>query len=345
MKIALDAMGGDHAPSAIVEGALEAVREFDEVEIILVGDEHAILGELAGKNVPAGRIEIAHASEVVEMGESPMAAIRKKKDSSIKKTVDLVKSGQARAAVSAGHSGVAMALGLLVLGKSEGVDRPAIAALMPTMKGPFVLLDGGANVDCSPINLFQFALMGHAYSKHILGRPDPKVALLSIGEEASKGNELTKEVFKLLKDSGLNFIGNVEGKDIFQGKADVVVCDGFVGNIVLKTSEGLAEMVVKMLKMEIASLTMGRLGYLFVKGALRGFKKKTDYAEYGGAPLLGINGTCIISHGRSTSKAIKNAVRVACDSVKKNLDEVIRNDIAAMQLKIPSIKGGGVAAV
>ena len=343
MIIALDAMGGDHAPSAIVEGAVEALNEYDDLEIVLVGDEPSIKKELLGKRFPALRVRITHAPETIGMGESPMAAIRKKRNSSIRKAVDLVKAGEAHAVVSAGHSGVVMALALIVLGASSGVDRPAIAAMMPTFKKPFVLIDAGANVDSTPINLFQFALMGNAFAKHILGRPSPKVAILSIGEEESKGNELTKESFKLIQPAGLNFMGNIEGKDLFSGEADVVVCDGFIGNIVLKTSEGLAETVIKMLKQEIGSLPTGRLGYLFIKSALRGFKKKTDYAEYGGAPLLGINGTCIIGHGRSTSKAIKNAVKIAAEFSRKKMYEIIREEINKNKTMLP-LKGNPVAA-
>ena len=341
MRIALDAMGGDHAPSAIVEGAVEALNEYDDVEILLVGDESAVAQELRSKQYPALRVRILHAPEAIGMGEPPLAAIRKKKNSSIRRAVDLVKSGEADAVVSAGHSGAMMALALIVLGASSGVDRPAIATIMPTFDKPFVLIDAGANVDCSPANLLQFALMGNAYAKHILGRATPRVAILSIGEEANKGNELTKESFKLLQATDLNFIGNVEGKDIFAGYADVVVCDGFIGNIVLKTSEGLAEATIKMLKQEIASLPTGRMGYLFIKKALRGFKKKTDYAEQGGSPLLGINVTCIIGHGRSTAKAIKNAIRMAAEFSAKKTHEIIRREINRSSLPM---KGGSLAA-
>jgi len=220
-----------------------------------------------------------------------------------------------------------MATALLVLGVSVVVDRPAIAAIMPTLKSPFVLLDAGANLRCKPENLLQFALMGSTYCRFILGREEPKVALISTGEEDTKGNELTKETFKLLKEADLNFIGNVDGKDIFTGEADVIVCDGFTGNVVLKTSEGLAEAIIRMLKREVANLTTGRIGYLLLKPALRNFKKKTDYDEYGGAPLLGIQGTCIISHGRSTAKAIKNAIRVASDFAQKRVYEIISSAI------------------
>ena len=320
-------MGGDHAPQVNIEGAVETVQESDDIEVILVGDETAIRKELKGKKYRTDRISIVHASQVVEMHESPTVAIRKKRDSSIRVGINLVKAGKADAFVSAGHSGVVMGTSLLLLGMSKGVDRPAIATLMPTLRDTFILLDVGANVDCKPENLQQFALMGNIYCKLILGRDKPKVGLLSIGEEDVKGNELTKEAFKLIRQSSINFIGNIEGKDIFTGAADVVVCDGFTGNIALKISEGLAETILKMLKREISSVTTGRIGYLMMKPAIRNFKKRTDYDEYGGAPLLGINGTSIISHGRSSSKAIKNALRVAADYAAKRVYEAISIDI------------------
>lgn len=327
MRLALDAMGGDFAPAVTVEGAVETVNETSDIDIILVGDEPSIKKELASRKYPQSRLQIRHASQIVEMGESAILALRRKKDSSIKRAVELVKNNEADAVVSAGHSGVAMATAMLMLGASKGVARPAIAAIMPTLKGIFVLLDAGANVDCNPENLFQFALMGDAYCKTMYGIPEPKIALLSIGEEDTKGNLLTKEAFKLIKDSDMKFTGNIEGKDIFLGKADVVVCDGFIGNIVLKTSEGLAETIMKMLKKEISDMATGRLGYLFMKPALRNFKKKTDYAEYGGAPLLGINGACIISHGRSSSMAIRNALKVADEFSRKKVYEIITDEI------------------
>ncbi len=320
-------MGGDYAPSVNVEGAVETVNEREDVHVILVGNEPLIKRELENKRYHADRISLEHASQVVEMHESPTTAIRQKKGSSIRIGLELVKSGKADAFVSAGHSGVVMATSLFLLGTSKAVDRPAIATIMPTLKGTFILLDAGANVDCKPENLRQFALMGNTYCKLVLGKPNPSVALLSIGEEDTKGNELTKEAFKLIKATRLNFIGNIEGKDIFTGKADVVVCDGFIGNIALKISEGLAETILKMLKREISSVSTGRIGYLMMKPAIRNFKKKTDYDEYGGAPLLGINGTSIISHGRSTAKAIKNALRVAADYSAKRVFEAISVDI------------------
>jgi glycerol-3-phosphate acyltransferase PlsX len=327
MRIAIDAMGGDYAPAVNVEGAIETVTDTEGIDIILVGDESSIQRELNGKKYLTNRIVIKHASQVVGMNESPSVAIRKKKDSSIKRAIELVRNGEADGFVSAGHSGVVMATALLQLGTSKGVDRPAIATIMPSLKAPFVLIDAGVNLRCKPENLLQFALMGSAYCRIIFERSEPRVALLSIGEEDTKGNELTKEAFKLLKKIDINFTGNIDGKDIFTGIADVVVCDGFTGNIVLKTSEGLADAIVKILKKEMAEQSVGRIGYLLMKNALIGFKKKTDYDEYGGAPLLGINGTCIISHGRSTAKAIKNALMVAADFSEKRVYEAIASDI------------------
>lgn len=337
MLIALDAMGGDYAPTINIDGAVETVNEHSDISVILVGNEPLLRQELRGKRFDPERISVRHASQVVEMHDPPTSAVRKKKDSSIRIGIDLVKSGEADAFVSAGHSGVVMATSLLLLGTSKGVDRPAIATLMPTLKDPLILLDVGANVDCKPENLLQFGLMGNTYCRLVLGRDEPRVALLSIGEEDTKGNELTKEAFKLLKNTSLNFIGNVEGKDLFTGKADVILCDGFIGNVALKVSEGLAEAILKMLKQEITSGSAGRIGYLMLKPAIRNFKKRTDYDEYGGAPLLGINGACIISHGRSTSKAIKNALRVASDYARKKVYEEISRAIETYAA-VPSVE-------
>ncbi len=329
MKVALDAMGGDLAPAVNVEGAIEAVSDNRSIRVILIGDESAISRELKDRKYPADRITIRHASEVVTMDESPSIAIRKKKNSSIHVGVRLVQSGEADGFVSAGHSGVVMATSLLFLGKSKGVDRPAIATVMPAIKGAFILLDVGATVDCKPENLLQFALMGNTYCRMIMGKKNPRVALLSIGEEDIKGNEMTKEAFKLIEKTDVKFIRNIEGKDIFTGKADVIVCDGFTGNITLKVSEGLAEAILKMLKKEVSSISAGKIGYLLIKPAIRNFKKRTDYDEYGGAPLLGINGTSIISHGRSSAKAIKNAVTVASFFSEKKVHEAFASAIAS----------------
>lgn len=327
MRVALDAMGGDYAPAVNVEGAVEAVNDSEGIDIILVGDEFSIKRELDSKRYPHNRISLKHTSEVVSMDESPSVVIRKKKDSSIRKGIELVKNGEADAFVSAGHSGVVMATALLLLGTSTGIDRPAIGAIMPTLKAPFVLVDAGANLHCRPENLLQFALMGSTYYSAVFGRSEPEVALLSVGEEDTKGNELTREAFKLLKGVDLNFTGNIDSKDIFTGDAKVVVCDGFTGNVVLKTSEGLADAMIRMLRREIVDLSVGRIGYFLMKPALRNFKKKMDYAEYGGAPLLGINGTCIISHGRSTAKAIRNALKVAAGLSENKVYEIIASDI------------------
>lgn len=327
MKIALDAMGGDYAPAATVEGAIEAINDYRDLSVVLVGNEKEINSELKQRDYSSLPISIRHASQIVEMDDSPLTALRRKKDSSVRVAIDLVKAGEADAFVSAGNSGVVMATALYVLGKLPGVERPAIATIMPSLKDHFVLLDAGANVDCKPLHLYQFAIMGEAYASFIFDMDSPKVGLLGIGEEDAKGNELTKEAFKLIKNSHINFIGNIEGQDIFSGDADVVVCDGFVGNIALKVSEGLAETIAKMLKREIVAGASGKIGALFFKNAFKNFKKKTDYSEYGGAPLLGISKPCIISHGRSTSKAIKNAIRVAGVFHGKGILDIISKEL------------------
>jgi len=324
IRIALDAMGGDEAPTVTVQGALEAVKAYG-MEVILVGDTDRIEQELGGQ-VPAG-ISLRHASQVVEMGESPSNALRRKKDSSVRVAVDLVKAGEADAVVSVGNTGAAMAMAFFVLGTVPGVDRPGIGTVMPSEREPFLLIDAGATVDCKPVHLLQFAVMGDVYAQTVLGRSRPKIGLLSIGEEASKGNELTREVFKLLESSHLNFTGNVEGKEIFSGTVDVVVCDGFTGNVALKIGEGLVESSVRMLREEIRRSTLGKIGYLLLKAGLPGIRKKLDYSEYGGAPLLGINGVSIIGHGRSNSKAIRNALGVAKSSVEKGLNRTIENGV------------------
>lgn len=327
MKIALDAMGGDYAPATNIDGAIDALDENKELSIVLVGDEAKISSELKKRNYNGLSIEVKHASQVVEMDDSPLSAIRRKKDSSIRVAIDLVKAGNADAMISAGNSGVVMATALLILGKLPGVERPAIAAIMPSLKDHFILIDAGANVDCKPINLYQFGIMGDAYARCIFDIDNPKIGMLSIGEEDVKGNELTKEALKLLKDAHVNFIGNIEGKDIFEGEADVVVCDGFVGNITLKVSEGLAETMSKMLKKEIMEKVSGKMDPSLLKEAFKNFKQRTDYSEYGGAPLLGISKPCIISHGRSTSNAIKNAIRVAGTFQSKGVLDVISREI------------------
>src|SRR3990170_3461039 len=329
MKIAVDAMGGDYAPSVVVEGAVWAAKEFD-IHIILVGDKAMVEDELAKHNWQGLPISVIHASQVVGMDESPGQAIRRKKDSSIKVCFDLVKSGEASAAVSAGNSGAAMAAGIFVLRNLQGVERPAIAVIMPTKKEPVIVLDAGGNVDCKPIHLVQFAVMGSVYAKYILKKNNPKIGVLSNGEEEGKGNDLTRETNEILKDSSLNYLnylGYVEGRDIFSGDVDVVVCDGFVGNVVLKVTEGVAEALTSMLKKEILSSPLAKIGYLLAKGALLKVKKKVDYSEYGGAPLLGIDGIGIISHGASDAKAIKNAIKVAVESTKNKLNRHLLEEL------------------
>jgi glycerol-3-phosphate acyltransferase PlsX len=327
MKIAVDAMGGDNAPHAVVAGTVQAAREFG-VGIILVGIEQLVQAEL--RNYPDAKtlpIEIRDATEVVDMLDSPVTVFRRKKNSSIRVANELVKSGEAAAVISAGHTGAAMATSLLVLGKLEGIERPAIAVFMPTMKGISIVLDMGANVDCKPNHLLQFAIMGDVYAKYLLKNPNPCVGLLSIGEEETKGNELTKEAFRLLTETSLNFTGNVEGRDIMSGKADVIVCDGFIGNVVLKVSEGVVETIALMIREGIGNSLFRKLGYLLMRPAFGSFKHRIDYAEYGGAPLIGINGISIISHGRSSDRAIKNAVRVASELAKSEVNKHIQEDI------------------
>jgi glycerol-3-phosphate acyltransferase PlsX len=327
LPIALDAMGGDNAPAAIIDGAILACEELG-ASIILVGDEYLIREELDRRPGSARlSLTVHHASQRVAMDEQPSQVVRRKRESSIWVATSLVKEGKASAVVSAGNTGASMATALFLLGRIPGVERPAIAALLPTLFGPCLLLDVGANVDCEAHNLLQFAVMGHIYVGSLLGRPTPKVGLLSIGEEETKGNELTKEAFKLLRDSPLNFIGNVEGRDIYAGGADVVVCDGFIGNVTLKVSEGLASTILKLLKREIAVARFGKLGYLLLRSAFGRFQKRVDYAEYGGAPLLGVNGISIICHGRSSGRAIKNAIRVATECVQQELHVKIRAEL------------------
>ncbi len=323
MRIAVDAMGGDYAPGEIIKGSLAAAREYG-LEIILVGNEKQVRSGMGGDNCNS-LVDILHAPEVIEMGEPPAVAVRRKQNSSVVMAARLVKEGSAQAFVSAGSTGAAMAAALLQVGRIKGVDRPAIASVLPNEKGFTVLLDAGANVDCKPHQLLQFGLMGYLYAQKILAISAPKVGLLSVGEEETKGNELTLSVFPLLKNSGLNFTGNVEGRDIFQGTVDVVVCDGFVGNIVLKTGEGMVAALFKMFKEEIARNWLARLGTAVALYALRNFRRRLDYAEYGGAPLLGVNGVAIICHGSSKEKAIKNAIRLARESVENRLVEAIQN--------------------
>ncbi len=319
-RVAVDAMGGDNAPEIEVAGAVAACREFG-ISVTLVGDCVRLEAELAKHAIKGLDIDICHASEVVGMHDSASDAVRKKRNSSIRLAFDLVKDGKACAAVSAGNSGATMAAGMFVLKRIKGIERPAIAQIFPTLKGKTLVLDVGGNVDCKPIHLVQFAIMGEVYARYAMGVENPVVGLLSNGEEDSKGNELTRETNVILRKTSLNYAGYVEGRDIFKGTADVVVCDGFVGNVVLKSSEGLAEAIGRMLKEEILKSWISKIGYLFVRSAFGRFKKIVDYAEYGGAPLIGINGVGMICHGGSNVKAIKNAIRFANEYAQSGVTE------------------------
>jgi len=327
MKVAVDAMGGDYGPAAVVEGSVQASSSLG-VPIVLVGDRAKIESELKKYSVDSLQISIRHAAEEVGMGESPIKAIRSKRDSSLRVCFEMVRAGEASAVVTAGNSGAAMAAGILLLKKIKGVERPAIAVAVPTKKAPAVLLDVGGNVDCKPMHLVQFAIMGDVYARYVLKKKRPRVGLLSNGEEEGKGNELTRESHACIKKLPLNYIGYVEGRDIYRGDVDVVVADGFVGNVVLKLSEGLVEAVASMLKEEITSSFLAKAGYFLARGAFKRFKKKVDYAEYGGAPLLGIDGICMISHGRSNPKAIKNAVTRAYEYSVGKVNDHLRDEIA-----------------
>jgi glycerol-3-phosphate acyltransferase PlsX len=327
LTIAVDAMGGDHAPKSEVEGAILAAKALG-VRVILVGLEDVVRQELDNHPQAEGLpIEVRHASEFLTMEDSA-GKTRSKKDSSIRVASRLVRDGVAQGVVSAGNTGAAMVTAKIVQGMVRGVDRPALAGAMPSVTGkPVVLLDVGANVDSTPEMLAQFAIMGEIYSRIIFHNSSPRVGLLSIGEEEHKGNDLTRAAFPLLKILPINFIGNVEGRDIFSGIADVVVCDGFVGNVALKVSEGLVEALTKMLRESLKATVAGKLGGLLARQAFKAFRKRVDYAEYGGAPLLGVKGVCIICHGRSNANAMKNAIRVAAEFADGRINEKIEAEL------------------
>ena len=329
LTIAVDAMGGDHAPKAEVEGAVAAARDLG-VKVVLVGQQELVRKELAQysdhRQLP---IEIVDARERITMEDHAARAVRAKRDSSMRVAARLVRDGTAQGFVSAGNTGAAMATAKMVQGVVPGVDRPALAMPLPTVvKGsPVVVVDVGANVDCTPDMLAQFAVMGEIYSRTILGRPKPRVGVLSIGEEAHKGNDITRSTSQILKGLNLNFIGNVEGRDIYSGDVDVIVCDGFIGNVVLKVSEGVADMVRHLLRESLEATITGKIGYVISKTAFSAFKKRMDYSEYGGAPLLGVRGVCIICHGRSNANAMKNAIRVAKDFCEGNINQRIEEEL------------------
>ena len=333
MRISIDAMGGDFAPQEIVAGTLQAAEKISGLEkLILVGDEVAIKAELKKHKGPVPScIEIVHASEVVDMGESPATAIRRKKDSSIARAVELVKDGKADAIFSAGNTGAAVAAATLKLRTLQGVNRPAIATVMPTSKDPFVLLDAGANPDSTPEMLLQYAVMGSIYSREILGVSNPSIGLLSIGEEEGKGNEHTKKTFSLLSQAKLNFIGNVESRDLFGAKVNVAVCDGFVGNVVLKTSEAVAKMISSWLKRMFRANLLRKLGAILAMGVFKEIKAHADPSSYGGAPLLGANGVVIIGHGSSNAFATFNGIRVASEAVDHHVNHLIEDELKSIK--------------
>lgn len=326
-------MGGDHAPDAVLKGALLAIDEYP-VDILLVGKEEVLRERLkALAPSSAARFEIVDAREVVEMEDNALAPLRKKRNSSIRVCANLVAEKRADAMVSAGHTGATMTSAYKVLGMIEGVDRPALAAIVPNAKDHTVLLDVGANVDSKPGHLREFAVMGHFYAQMLFGIAEPRIGLLSIGEEEGKGNELTKGTFQVMKETGLNFIGNAEGRDVFNGNVDVVVCDGFIGNVVLKASESLAEFVSRRLRQEVTRGMVRKVGALLLRSAFADLKKRMDYSEYGGAPLLGVNGGCIVCHGRSNPNAVKNAIRVAREFALNRVDAKIRTKIGDLHTR------------
>jgi phosphate acyltransferase len=331
MKIAVDAMGGDEAPEVVVQGALEAASKFGS-HVILVGHETRLkpLFDSHGAN---SLISIHHCEEVVGMEESPLKALRKKKDSSIGVAFGLLKKGLADAVISAGNSGATLAAGVLTLGRIPGLERPAIASIVPTEKGPVILIDAGANVDCRPAQLFQFGVMAYAFGCSCLGMKNPEIALLNIGEEGSKGNELVRYAYDLFEKSTLNFVGNIEGRDLLTGDVKIVVCDGFVGNVALKLTEGTAESMARLMKRELMRSFMGRMAFILGRKAFLRFSRELSYEEYGGAPLLGVKGIGIICHGGSSSKAICNAIQMAAQYAQNRTVEKMSLELKSYNLE------------
>ncbi|APH18922.1 phosphate acyltransferase PlsX [Clostridium botulinum] len=327
MIIAVDGMGGDFAPELVVEGCIQAVKEYEGIHIIITGKKELIKNELDKREYNGNKIEILNAEEVISTNEAPVKAIRRKKDSSMVKALELVKEGKAQAVISAGSTGALMAGATFVLGRIKGINRVCLAPLLPGAKAPFMIADAGANVDCKAEYLVQFAMMGKVYFESVLGVKSPTVGLVNIGAEEEKGNELTKAAYKLLKDTDFNFIGNIEPRDIPRGEVNIAVCDGFIGNTVLKTYEGVASNLFSMLKKEIMASTRGKIGGAFLKPVFKDFKKKFDYTEYGGSPFLGAKGICIKAHGSSDAKAFKNAIRQAKICYDKKIIEEIENNL------------------
>src|SRR5436190_9431862 len=329
MRIAIDAMGGDDAPASIIDGALVAARHL-QIGLILVGDGGAIERELSRHpRAAALDLRIVHTPEAIGMEEPATSALRRKPRASIRVTAEAVRAGDAAAMFSAGHTGASVMAALGAFGRLPGVDRPALATIIPTRRAPAVLLDSGATVECRPQHLVQFAVMGAAYARVALGCASPRVGLLSVGEEESKGNDLTREAHQLLKSAPVNFVGNVEGRHVYAGDADVIVCDGFTGNVTLKISEGLVETVQALLHEELSSTFGTRMGYLLSRQAFRRFRRRVDSSEYGGAPLLGLNGLCVIGHGRSSAKAVRNGVAMAARFVSQGLVDQLSRQVSS----------------
>jgi len=327
LKIVIDAMGGDHAPQSVIAGVIDAIKEFD-IFIVLIGIEDKVREELSKFDYPHDRIEIIHAPEVVGMHEPAITSLRKKKNSSISLGVDLLKDPQYDAFISAGNTGAVVASSTIRLGMLKGVDRPAIGFIMPTLKNFAFLIDIGANTESKPQHLLQSAMMANVYVREVLGVTNPTVGLLNIGEESSKGGGFAKEAYNLMEDKLSGFIGNVEANEIYSGKSDCIICNGFVGNVVIKTSQGLMESAGKLVKREVKKSPLAMLGALLMKPRLRHIKKLADYSEYGGAPLLGVNGVVMISHGRSSPKAIKNAIKATMKEVEHNILAVMSQEIS-----------------
>ena len=321
-RIALDGMGGDRAPGAIVDGAVQAARS-QKIELVLVGQKDRLQRELERSQPLPSNLRIHHASEVIKMAESPAVSVRKKPDSSICQMVELARRGEVDAIVSAGNTGAVVCAASIGLGLLEGIERPGIAVVIPSLRGPVLVIDVGANIDPKPGHLFQYGVMGSIYMSHVVGESNPTVGLLNVGEEESKGTDFLKAAFKLLDESSINFIGNVEGRDMYAGKCNVIVTDGFVGNVALKVSEGIAFTLAELLKRELKRTLWNRLGAAMLLPAFQRLRKQMDYAQYGGAPLLGVNGACFICHGSSTAKAIRNAVASAATFFTHGVNQAI----------------------
>ncbi|WP_029453276.1 phosphate acyltransferase PlsX [Clostridium algidicarnis] len=330
MKIAVDGMGGDNSPRIVVEGSIQALKEFEDLQIIITGKQNEINKELSKYEYDKNKITVVNATEVIDTNDHPVMAIRRKKDSSLVKALNLVKNNEADAIISAGSTGAFMAGSLFIVGRINGIDRPALAPIMPGKNGKFMVVDCGANVDCKPNNLVQFAHMGKIYFENVLGVKNPSIGLVNIGVEEEKGNELTKATYKLLKNEAINFVGNIEPRDVPLGNTDIVVCDGFVGNTILKMYEGVSSSIFDVLKSEIMSSTRTKIGGLLLKPIFKEFKIKFDYKEYGGAAFIGVKGICIKAHGSSDGKALKNAIKQAIIFYDNKIIEKISNEIESL---------------